>query len=150
MAAVLEPASARAGEGDGIRERLSVFLREGAESRAKEPAAHELYPRMEGGMLLRNPDLASVLNDVGRNGIGTFYRGEIAATIADAIKKRDGLVTAQDLAGHRSQWVEPLSVRYRDLTVFELPPPTQGLTALAMLAPLARLSPPQIPPVAAV
>jgi gamma-glutamyltranspeptidase/glutathione hydrolase len=48
-------------------------------------------------------------------------------------------VTANDLATHRSQWVEPLHVRYRDLTVFELPPPTQGLTALAMLARLDRL-----------
>src|SRR2546427_12622899 len=97
------------------------------------------YPPMEGGMSLRNPDLASVLTDIGRNGIGTFYRGEIAAAIAAALKRRDGLVTANDLATHRSHWVEPLSVQYRDLTVFELPPPTQGLTALAMLARLDRL-----------
>jgi gamma-glutamyltranspeptidase/glutathione hydrolase len=94
---------------------------------------------MEGGMLLRNPDLASVLRDIGRNGIGGFYRGEVAAAIAAAIKKRDGLVTAIDLATHRSQWVEPLTVSYRDLTVYELPPPTQGLTALAMLARLDRI-----------
>src|SRR5260370_7009194 len=97
-------------------------------------------------MLLRNPDLESVLQDIGRNGIGTFYRGEIAAAIAAAIKRRDGFVTAKDLAAHRSQWVEPQSVRYRDLTVFELPPPTQGLTALAMLARLDRLSPDQVQP----
>jgi gamma-glutamyltranspeptidase/glutathione hydrolase len=101
---------------------------------------------MEGGMVLRNPDLASVLHDIGRGGIGSFYRGEIAAAIVAAIKRRDGLVTARDLAGHRSQWVEPLSVRYRDLTVFELPPPTQGLTALAMLARLDRLAPNQLQP----
>lgn len=85
-------------------------------------------------MLLRNPDLASVLRDIGRNGIGGFYRGDVASAIAASIKRRDGLVTAQDLATHRSQWVEPVTVRYRDLAVYELPPPTQGLTALAMLA----------------
>jgi gamma-glutamyltranspeptidase/glutathione hydrolase len=146
MAAVLEPAAALARDGYLITDRLSVFLREGAELLVKEPAAYELYPPMEGGMLLRNPDLASVLHDIGRNGIGTFYRGEIAAAIAEAIKRRDGLVTAKDLAAHRSQWVEPLSVRYRDLMVFELPPPTQGLTALAMLARLDRLSPHQVQP----
>ncbi len=146
MAAVLEPAAALARDGYLITDRLSVFLKEGAELLAKEPAAHELYPPMEGGMLLRNPDLASVLHDIGRSGIGSFYRGEIAAAIVAAIKRRDGLVTARDLAGHRSQWVEPLSVRYRDLTVFELPPPTQGLTALAMLARLDRLAPNQLQP----
>jgi gamma-glutamyltranspeptidase len=146
MAAVLEPAAALARDGYIITDRLSVFLKEGAELLAKEPAAQELYPPMEGGMLLRNPDLASVLHDIGRSGIGSFYRGEIAAAIVAAIKRRDGLVTARDLAGHRSQWVEPLSVRYRDLTVFELPPPTQGLTALAMLARLDRMEPDQLQP----
>src|SRR5256712_10155165 len=146
MAAVMEPAVALAQNGYLITDRLAAFLKEGAELLAREPAAHELYPPMEGGMLLRNPDLASVLHDIGRNGIGTFYRGEIAAAIAAAIKKRDGFVTAQDLAGHRSQWVDRLSVRYRDLTVFELPPPTQGLTALAMLARLDRLAPDQLQP----
>ena len=139
MAAVVEPAAALAKNGYLITDRLAAFLQEGAELLAKESAAQELYPPMEGGMLLRNADLASVLTDIGRNGIGTFYRGEIAAAIAAAIKRRDGLVTANDLGTHRSQWVEPLSVHYRDLTVFELPPPTQGLTALAMLARLDRL-----------
>jgi len=146
MAAVLEPATALAGDGYVITDRLAIFLKEAAELLVKEPAAHELYPPMEGGMLLRNPDLASVLRDVGRNGVGTFYRGEIAAAIAAAIKRRDGLITAKDLATHRSQWVEPLSVRYRDLTVYELPPPTQGLAALGMLARLDRLSPDRLQP----
>ncbi len=146
MAAVVEPAAALAQDGYLITDRLAMFLRESAELLAKEPAAHELYPPMEGGMLLRNPDLASVLRDIGRNGIGTFYRGEIAAAIVAAIKRRDGLVTASDLASHRSQWVEPLSVRYRDVTVFELPPPTQGLTALAMLARLDCVSLDQLQP----
>jgi gamma-glutamyltranspeptidase/glutathione hydrolase len=146
MAAVLEPAVALAQDGYLITERLAVFLREAADLLAKEPAAWNLYPPMEGGMLLRNPDLASVLRDIGRGGIGAFYRGEIGEAIAAAIKKRDGLVTAKDIAAHRSQWVEPLSVRYRDLTVYELPPPTQGLTALAMLARLDRLTPEQLQP----
>ena len=140
MAPLMEPAATLARDGYVITERLADFLRLDADLLAREPAAHALYPPMEAGMLLRNPDLASVLNDIGRGGINSFYRGEIAAAIAQAIRKRDGLITARDLATHRSQWVEPLTVRYRDLTVYELPPPTQGLTALAMLARLNRLS----------
>ena len=139
MGAVVESAAALAGGGYIITDGLSGFLRDAANLLVQEPAAHELYPPMEGGMLLRNPDLASVLHDIGRNGIGTFYRGEIGAAIVAAIARRDGLVTARDLAMHRSQWVEPLSVGYRDVTLFELPPPTQGLTALGMLARLDRV-----------
>src|SRR5438128_1523884 len=83
-----------------------------------------VYPQMERGMLLRNPDLASTLRDIGGHGINGFYRGDIAAAIAQAIKKRDGLITRQDLATHRSQWVEPIAFQYGDVTVYELPPPT--------------------------
>ena len=139
MAAVLEPAEALARDGFIITERLSDFLKQAAELLGRERAAQELYPPMEAGMRLRNPDLASVLSDVGRNGINDFYRGTIAAAIAEAIGRRDGFVTPRDLATHRSQWVDPVAVVYRGLTVYELPPPTQGLAALAILARLGRL-----------
>jgi gamma-glutamyltranspeptidase/glutathione hydrolase len=140
MAPVMESAAALARDGYIITERLSEDLKEGAELLGRERAAHELYPPMEAGMLLRNPDLAAVLSDIGRAGVNGFYRGAIGAAIAEAIRKRDGFVTARDLATHRSRWVAPLTTEYRDLTVYELPPPTQGLTALAMLARLNRLS----------
>src|SRR5258706_6015224 len=94
---------------------------------------------MEAGMLLRNRDLAAVLRDIGGSGIRGFYRGEIAAAIVAAIGRRDGLVTAADLGSHRSSWVEPVAMNYRDATVYELPPPTQGLTALAIMARLSLL-----------
>jgi gamma-glutamyltranspeptidase / glutathione hydrolase len=146
LAAVMEPAASLAQDGYIISASLASALKEEAELLGKEAAAQALYPPMEAGMLLRNPDLANVLREIGRNGISGFYRGDIAAAIAAAIKKRDGLVTAQDLAGHRSQWVEPLTVGYRDLVVYELPAPTQGLTALAMLARLDRMSPANLEP----
>jgi gamma-glutamyltranspeptidase / glutathione hydrolase len=132
LGAVLEPAAGVAQDGYLITAHLSDALRSAAGLLGREPAAYALYPPMEAGMLLRNPDLASMLRDLGRNGINGFYRGAIAVAIADAIKKRDGLVTRQDLATHRSQWVEPVVFPYRDTVVFELPPPTVGLVAAAM------------------
>jgi gamma-glutamyltranspeptidase / glutathione hydrolase len=132
LGAVLEPAAGLAQDGYVITAHLSEALKSAADLLVRERAAYALYPPMEGGMLLRNPDLASMLRDLGRNGINSFYRGAIAAAIADAIKKRDGLVTRQDLATHRSQWVEPVVFPYRDTVVFELPPPTVGLVAAAM------------------
>jgi gamma-glutamyltranspeptidase len=139
MAAVLEPAAALARDGYIITGHLSDNLKESAELLGREPAAQALYPPMEAGMRLRNPDLASVLSDIGRTGINTFYRGAVGAAIAEALRRRDGFVTARDLATHHSQWVDPVTVDYRGLTVYELPPPTQGLTALAMLARLRSL-----------
>ncbi|HKC19049.1 MAG TPA: gamma-glutamyltransferase, partial [Candidatus Dormibacteraeota bacterium] len=133
LGAVLEPAAAAARGGYVITAQLSEFLMRAADWLGREPAAYALYPPMESGMLLRNPDLASMLHDIGRNGINGFYRGEIGELIAAAIQKRDGFVTRQDLATHRSHWVEPVTFPYRDTVVFGLPPPTQGLAAAAML-----------------
>jgi gamma-glutamyltranspeptidase / glutathione hydrolase len=133
LGAVLAPAATMARDGYVITAQASEFLMGAADWLGREPAAYALYPPMEAGMLLRNPDLATLLQDIGRNGINGFYRGDIAAAIVAAIKKRDGFVTRQDLATHRSEWVQPITFPYRDTVVYELPPPTQGLAAAAML-----------------
>ncbi len=129
---VLEPAAGLARDGYVITRDLSEHLMRAAGWLGRERAAFALYPPMEAGMLLRNPDLAATLHDIARNGINGFYRGAIAVAIADAIKRRDGLVTRRDLAMHRSQWVEPIAFPYRGLVVYELPPPTAGLVAASM------------------
>ncbi|HYL08988.1 MAG TPA: gamma-glutamyltransferase family protein [Candidatus Udaeobacter sp.] len=134
---LLEPAAALARDGYVITPQLSEFLKSAAPWLSREPAAQALYPPMEAGMLLRNPDLASVLSGIARSGIGDFYRGEVAAAIVSAIARRDGFVSSRDLAAHRSQWVEPIAFDYRDTVVYELPPPSQGLTAAAILVRLA-------------
>jgi gamma-glutamyltranspeptidase/glutathione hydrolase len=49
------------------------------------------------------------------------------------MKRHNGTMTAEDLAGFSSEWVEPISTTYRDWTVYEMPPNGQGMAALEML-----------------
>jgi gamma-glutamyltranspeptidase / glutathione hydrolase len=85
------------------------------------------------GEVFRNPALAETLATIGREGRDAFYRGSIAQRIAGFMKAQGGFLTADDLAVHRSEWVEPVSVNYRGFDVWELPPNGQGITALLML-----------------
>lgn len=146
LAHVLEPAARLAREGWIVTDNLAQFLSSNFEWLSAEPEAARLLPPLKAGMLMRNPELADSLEEIGRSGILTFYRGEIASRIVAAVERRGGFITADDLASHRSEWVEPIAFPYRDLTVYQMPPPTQGLAAAGLIRRLERLDPSDLRP----
>jgi gamma-glutamyltranspeptidase / glutathione hydrolase len=77
------------------------------------------------GDVVRFPELAATLREIAASGPSAFYDGPVAAAIAEA-----SWLDESDLASFSPHWVEPLRVRYRDVEVLELPPPTQGVAAL--------------------
>ena len=85
------------------------------------------------GQVFRNPDLARSLDLVASGGRDAFYKGELGKRIVARSKELGGTMTAEDLAGYSSQWVEPISTTYHGWTVYELPPNGQGIAALEML-----------------
>jgi len=89
------------------------------------------------GEVFRNADLAATLSLISRQGGDTFYQGRVAQAIAATAKEYGGLLSSEDLADHRSEWVKPLSVKHKEFDVWQLPPNTQGLVVLEMLQILA-------------
>ncbi len=85
------------------------------------------------GEIFRNPDLALTLEKIARGGRDAFYRGEIADVIDAYMRRIGGYLRKEDLAAHKSEWVDPVSVNYRGYDVYELPPNGQGIAALQML-----------------
>lgn len=85
------------------------------------------------GEIFRNPDLANTLQQIAEGGRDAFYEGEIARTIDAYMQRIGGWIRYEDLANHRSEWVDPVSVNYRGYDVWELPPQGQGIAALQML-----------------
>ncbi len=84
--------------------------------------------------LFRNTEFARTLQTIADNGYDAFYRGDIGRQIAAAVQADGGVLTQDDLAAYQAEWVEPISVAYRDGFVFhEIPPNGQGLTALLAL-----------------
>ena len=85
------------------------------------------------GEVFRNPDLAKSLERIAAGGADAFYRGAIAEAIVAFSEANGGSITLEDLAAHRSEWVEPISTSYRGVELWELPPNGQGIAALEML-----------------
>jgi gamma-glutamyltranspeptidase/glutathione hydrolase len=87
----------------------------------------------ETGQIFRNPDVAQALTRIANEGESAFYQGAIAQAILKTSSELGGTMSTDDLAQYSSEWVEPISTRYRDWTVYELPPNGDGMAALEML-----------------
>ena len=87
----------------------------------------------EVGQIFRNPDLATALRLLAKDGAAAFYKGDIARAVLATSREFGGTMAADDLARFTPEWVDPISTTYRGWTVYELPPNGQGMAALEML-----------------
>jgi gamma-glutamyltranspeptidase len=79
-------------------------------------------------------DLARTLEAVRDGGAEEFYRGELARRICAALSAAGSPLSPGDFADHRSEWMAPLRVSWAGGEAVSFPPPTQGMSALAILA----------------
>jgi len=85
------------------------------------------------GEFFKNPDQADTLRKIADTEGEAFYSGELAKKIVDYATNTGGLITLDDLEAHEVIWEKPLTMEYNDVSLHELPPNGQGLTALIML-----------------
>jgi gamma-glutamyltranspeptidase len=134
LATLLEPAIHYAGEGFPLSDVVAQAIREKAPTVAdlewhRVFASGGQFPKT--GTCFRQPDLARTLTELGGEP-ELFYKGRVARAIAERMQA-EGFLTEEDLAAHEGEWGEPISSTYRGYTVYETPPPTQGLAALLTL-----------------
>lgn len=82
---------------------------------------------------IKNPELANTYRTIAKEGVDAFYKGSIAREMVNYVQKNNGLWTMEDLANYRTIWTEPLSMKYRNLTVYGAPPPSSAVTWMEML-----------------
>lgn len=137
MDRLLEPTISYAREGIPLTEWIAHYWNAPGAAR-NDPWFMETFmpwgrsPRA--GELFTNPRLAQTYERLAAGGRDVFYRGEIAREIDGWMRENGGWLRYEDMAAHRSEWVDPIPVRYRDVELWQLPPNTQGLAALQMLA----------------
>lgn len=137
MESILQPAIDYAYEGFPVSELVAHYLALTVDRLGHYPNFKETYMpdgRMPAkGELFRNPDLAATYEKLASEGRDVFYEGEIASTIAEYIHENGGFLSVEDLAAHRSEWVTPVSTKYRGYDVWQIPPNGQGIAVLQLL-----------------
>jgi gamma-glutamyltranspeptidase len=100
-------------------ESAAIFLPNGAPPKA--------------GAILCNLNLSRTLKAIARGGRAGFYEGEVAAEMTRFARANGGFFAMPDFDAQRARWETPLQSRYRDVTIYNTPAPTQGFAVLQML-----------------
>lgn len=90
------------------------------------------------GSKLRQPRVADTLTQLSQAGLSDFYRGDIARSMAADLESAGSPLRLSDLETYQAVLVEPLSLSVAGHTVYNMPPPTQGLASLLILGLYAR------------
>ncbi|MDK9707340.1 MAG: gamma-glutamyltransferase family protein [Desulforhopalus sp.] len=76
---------------------------------------------------------AQTLEEIAASRGESFYRGPLAGKMVAHLQAQGGVHTLEDFAGHRAEWVTPISLDYNQVRLHEIPPNGQGLAALLCL-----------------
>jgi gamma-glutamyltranspeptidase/glutathione hydrolase len=135
LAKLLEPARALAADGYPLG-RIAARGWRHTSGRLHESCPLPRRPRA--GDRIDNADLAASLDAIMTGGRDAHYEGAFARAAIQAVTDAGGVLTGDDLAGHRGEWTLPLSGSYRGAEIIEHPPNGQGAAVLAALASLDR------------
>ncbi len=133
---LLEPAIDYARKGTPITAGIAGWIHASKAALADDPGASVIFlnGKMEPkqGDRLSQHALANTLTDIATHGCRHFYDNS-ARDITNYLQSRGGMLNLEDFTEYQAEWVNPISVKYRNYEAFQLPPPSQGIAGLMML-----------------
>ncbi|MBV9471205.1 MAG: gamma-glutamyltransferase, partial [Abitibacteriaceae bacterium] len=127
---LIEPARRLAAQGFRVSYRLAKVFQEQGKSLRLYRDSRKIFMRQEHfyheGEVLRQPDLATTLFRLQRNGAREFYTGRTARLLATDMQQHHGLMSLADLRGYRAKERTPLRGTYRGYGIISMPPPSSG------------------------
>ncbi|MCO4319055.1 gamma-glutamyltransferase [Phyllobacterium sp. 21LDTY02-6] len=142
---LVSPAIGLAADGFEPSRSQNFWLEYRSQELAQWPGFSRQFDHRERDGLFRQADLADSLTLLSRQGCRSFYEGVLGRKIADGLAAIGSPLTAADLAATRTRHAEPISLDYRGVTMLAPPPPTQGISTLAILGILSRFDLPSFP-----
>jgi gamma-glutamyltranspeptidase/glutathione hydrolase len=128
-------------DGFPMSPRLNTMLAAEKHLAKNSPAAAAYFYNADGtpkavGTVLKNPELAATLRTIAQGGADAFYRGPIAADIANTVRSHPtnaGRLAESDLAGYQAKERAPLCTDYKQWRVCGMAPPSSGGIAVAQM-----------------
>ncbi len=143
-AQLFQPAISLATQGFAISPRMAALLAADPHLK-KDPVAAAYFYDSTGkpwpaGHLLRNPELAAVLQGIATRGPSGLLQGEVGEAIARKVQNHPtnpGSLSTRDLATYRPLVREPLCFDYdaaaRPVRICGMPPPSSGAIAIGQI-----------------
>ena len=137
FADLFEPAIRYARDGFPVPATIATLWQRAAGVLPKDLGfAEHFLPRgraPRAGESFRCEAMARTLESIAATHGNAFYRGELAQAMVAHAQAHGGAHALEDFASHTVDWVTPISRRYRDAEVHEIPPNGQGIAALMAL-----------------
>ncbi len=133
---VLAPAIELADKGFPVAPLTAASWQRGVKQLKQGPYAEEMLINgraPKAGEIMKIPTLANTFRELAEHGKQGFYRGRVATAIIALLESMGGVMTLEDLENHYNTYDEPISVNYKGIDVYEIPPNGQGITALIAL-----------------
>jgi oxamate amidohydrolase len=92
------------------------------------------------GAVLRQAALADTMDHLAHAGLDDFYRGDVGREMAADLERIGSPITRGDLERYRARVRDPLELKLAAATLYNTPPPTQGLASLMILGLFERLA----------
>lgn len=110
---------------DGIKRQISSFNKKNISANFAD-----YFGGAIAGDTFKQPELADTLRRISSQGKDGFYQGKTAKIISDFMATHGGIITEKDLADYRSQWRQPIQMKWRNYEVVTAPPPSSGGIAI--------------------
>lgn len=108
-------------QANSFNEHKNIFV-----ERNLNPPAFVKDSLWKEGDILKQPQLAETLKRIRDKGRDGFYSGLTARYIVNEMKRGNGVISEDDLAGYQARFREPVQTVYRDYRIISVPPPSSG------------------------
>jgi gamma-glutamyltranspeptidase / glutathione hydrolase len=126
----LAPAIRLAKSGFALTPRLRQGLAGQREQFAANPEVARNFLRKGAvpalGITIKQPELGATLAALARDGLRSFYSGELAQRLVNGVRAQGGIWSLEDLAAYREIERAPLIGSYHGARIVAAPPPSSG------------------------